>query len=92
MQVSIYKPSKTTMQSGNANSDYWLIEFQQDITREKEQLMGWISSKDTQRQVKLKFSTIEQAIEFAKANNWEFEIEEPNLKKFSKRSYADNFK
>lgn len=92
MQVSIYKPSKNTMQSGYGNSDYWLIEFSHDMTKEKEPLMGWVSSQNTQKQVKLKFPTMEKAIEFAKENNWDFEINEPNLKKFSKRSYADNFK
>ncbi|MEK6734557.1 MAG: ETC complex I subunit [Pseudomonadota bacterium] len=92
MQVSIFRPAKTAMQSGLRNTQQWMIEFQHDASRKKEPLMGWVSSKDTQREVRLKFLTKELAINFAKENDLSYEVMEPKEKKFIKRTYAENFK
>ena len=53
-------------------------------------LMGWESSTDTYGELKLEFSTKELAIEYAKKNNIDFEIIEPNKRKVTLKSYADN--
>ena len=92
MQASIYKPTKTTMQSGKCNTNHWILKFQHDGSREIEPLMGWTSSKDMMQEVRLKFPDKEKAIIFAKENHLDYEIIEPQAKKFTKRSYADNFK
>ncbi len=92
MQVSIYQPTKTTMQSGVHNCKHWLLKFNHDGSREIEPIMGWTSSKDTLHEVKMKFPNKESAIDFAKQNNLNYEVIEPQLKKFVKRTYADNFK
>ena len=42
-------------------------------------------------ELKLEFSTKELAIEYAKKNNINFEIIEPNKRKITLKSYADNF-
>jgi hypothetical protein len=42
-------------------------------------------------EVKLDFDTKELAIHFAKKNNIEYYIIEPQKKKIVKKSYADNF-
>jgi hypothetical protein len=91
MQVSIYKPTKTTMQSGTRNTKNWVLEFKHDGSREIEPLMGWTSSKDMLREVKLNFSYKQAAIDFAEEHNLTYEVLEPQEKKFSKRSYAENF-
>ena len=54
-------------------------------------LMGWESSNDTLGEVKLKFSSKEKAIEYAKSNNIDYEIAEPQNSEFIIKSYADNF-
>ena len=54
-------------------------------------LMGWISSSDTMSEVKLEFSTKEQAINYAKKNNVDYYIIEPQEQKIVKKSYTDNF-
>ena len=86
----IYKPSKTAMQSGTKKYNKWIIEF---ITEKPSinPLMGWESSSDTYSEIKLEFNNKNLAIEFAKKNNIDFEIVEPNIKKINKKSYADNF-
>ena len=92
MQVRIYKPTKTTMQSGMRNSKNWLLDFAHDGSRVIEPLMGWTSSQDMYQEVNLKFPSKEEAVAFANANQLTYEIIEPQNKKFIKRSYADNFK
>jgi NADH dehydrogenase (ubiquinone) Fe-S protein 4 len=90
-KAKIYKPSKTAMQSGTKKYDKWIIEY---ITEKPgiNPLMGWESSTDTLTEIKLDFSTKELAIEYAKKNKINFEIIEPNIRKITKKSYADNFK
>lgn len=92
MQVRIYKPTKTTMQSGEANTKNWLLEFVKNNDKSIEGVMGWTSSDDMLQEVKMKFPTKEAAIDFARNNNYIFEVLEPKLKTPVKRSYADNFK
>ena len=89
-RAKIYKPSKTAMQSGTKKYDKWIIEY---VTKKPgiNPLMGWESSTDTLSELKLQFSTKELAIEYAKKNKINFEIIEPNIRKITKKSYADNF-
>ena len=81
---------KTAMQSGNSNSKSWIMEFNKENT-EKDYLMGWDSSADTSKQVKLKFNTKEEAIFYANKNNITFDLLEPKKRKIILKSYADNF-
>ena len=78
------------MQSGNRNTKNWLLEFD-TLNTGIDPLMGWETSKDTMSEVKLEFSTKEQAINFAKKNNINYYIIEPQKRKIIKKSYADNF-
>ena len=78
------------MQSGLKKFDKWIIEY---ITDDPgiNPLMGWESSTDTYDELKLQFSSKELAIEYAKKNNIDFELIEPNERKITLKSYADNF-
>ena len=89
-KAKIYKPTKTVMQSGRKNTKKWLLEFDAYNTGTSP-LMGWISSRDTMSEVKLEFSTKEQAINYAKKNNVDYYIIEPQEHKIIKKSYTDNF-
>ena len=53
--------------------------------------MGWESSNDTMSEVKLEFDTKEQAINYAKKNNIDYYIVEPQKNRIIKKSYSDNF-
>ena len=66
MTIKIYKPSKTSMQSGYKKTKLWLAEYISDVEKVKDSLMGWNSSLDTKSQIKLFFETKEQAIDWAK--------------------------
>ena len=89
-KAKIYKPSKTAMQSGKRNSKNWCLEFD-TISGGVDPLMGWHTSRDTMSEVKLEFSTKEQAINYVKKNNIDYYIIEPQKTKIIKKSYTDNF-
>ena len=89
-KAKIYKPAKTAMQSGMRNTKNWLLEFD-TLNTGINPLMGWETSKDTMSEVKLQFSTKEQAVNYAKKNNIIYYIVEPKEHKIIKKSYSDNF-
>ena len=89
-KAKIYKPARTAMQSGMRNTKNWLLEFD-TLNTGINPLMGWETSKDTMSEVKLQFSTKEQAINYAKKNNIIYYIVEPKEHKIIKKSYSDNF-
>ena len=78
------------MQSGLAKNDKWILEFKTKDPM-KNPLMGWESSSDTLSELKLEFSTMELAINYAKKKKIDFEIIKPKKRKIIKKSYADNF-
>jgi len=92
MKAKIYKPSKTSMQSGLGKTKKWVFEYQKQKDLIREPLMGWTGSRDTNEQVKLLFEDIDQAINYAKKNNIEYEVIPEMKKKYSSKLYSDNFK
>ena len=91
MTIKIYKPSKTAMQSGLGKTKKWLAEYISNEETIKDNLMGWNSSSDTKSQIKVFFDSKEQAIEWAKNNNYQYFVEEPKIRKVKIKSYASNF-
>jgi len=89
-KVKIFKPSKTAMQSGKRTSKKWLLEFD-TLDTQINPLMGWESSVDTMSEVKLEFSSKDEAINYAKRNNLDYYVIEPEKSKIVKKSYSDNF-
>lgn len=82
------------MQSGIRNTKKWVLEFEQNEENQRfiEPIMGWTGSTDTTQQLRMRFETKEQAIEFADKNSIEYEVVEPKARKIKPKSYADNFK
>ena len=89
-KAKIYKPSKSAMQSGKRNSKDWLLQFE-TLNTEINPLTGWETSKDTMSEVKLKFSSKEEAITYAKKNKIDYIVQEPQERKVIIKSYTDNF-
>lgn len=92
MNVKIYSPSKSAMQSGLAKAEGWVIEYELATARRPENLMGWTSSGDTLNQVKLKFPTQADAIKFAESKGWAYTVLPQHDRKVKPRNYVDNFK
>ena len=89
-KAKIYSPSKTAMQSGQSKNSSWFLEFNKE-NLEKDFVMGWDSSIDTDKQVKISFETKEDAIKYAEKNNISFDVMEPQKRKIILKSYSDNF-
>ena len=70
MVARIYKPSKTAMQSGMAQTKKWVLELEYDMAKSIEPLMGWTGSSDTNSQVQLWFESKEVAINYAKKKGY----------------------
>jgi hypothetical protein len=92
MTARIYRPARSAMQSGKANTKAWLLAYDPEMPREVEPLMGWTSSGDMKQQVKLSFDTKEEAIAYAQKNGIAYRLEEPLPVTPKTLSYADNFK
>ncbi len=92
MSARIFKPAKTAMQSGEARTKEWVLEFAPDAKREIDPLMGWTSSPDTQSQVRLEFASKDDAIGYAVRNGLPYTVVEPKPRQLVKKSYGENFK
>ncbi|MBA2124737.1 ETC complex I subunit [Hyphomicrobium methylovorum] len=92
MTARIYKPARTAMQSGEARTKDWVLEFEYTTPRRADPLMGWTSARETQPQVRLEFDTKEEAIAYATREGIAFTLTEPKPRKPIRKSYADNFR
>jgi hypothetical protein len=91
MHVRIYRPAKTAMQSGRRNSKQWIVEFEPSEGARPDPLMGWSSSTDTRRQVKLRFDSEAEAVEYAREHGHTYTVVKRRERKVQPKSYADNF-
>jgi hypothetical protein len=80
------------MQSGEAGSQKWMLEFEPAAPRSRDPLMGWTSSADTRRQVRLQFETLEEAIAYADRQGFTYSVQVPHRMKRRPKSYAENFR
>ena len=92
MVARIYKPSQNAMQSGSARTKEWVLEYEPEIPREIEPLMGWTSSRDMKSQISLSFDAKEEAIAYAERNGIAYRVTEPTPRRPVRKSYADNFR
>jgi hypothetical protein len=89
--VTIYRPSKTAMQSGLRNTQRWVLEFDAGSEKFVEPLMGWTGSADTTSQLRLCFDSRDAAVAFAERHGLRYRIQEPKFRRVRPKSYAENF-
>lgn len=92
MTARIYSPAKTAMQSGEARTKAWVLEFEPSGQRAPDPLMGWTSSTDTRSQIRLEFATKDEAVAYAVRNGLAYTVAEPKPRKPVRKTYAENFK
>lgn len=92
MSARIYRPAKTAMQSGKGNAHEWVLEFDPEVPRRIDPIMGYTSSSDMRQQVKLKFDTREEAVAYAERNAIAYRVIEPKESKRRRIAYSDNFR
>ncbi|WDI31137.1 ETC complex I subunit [Hyphococcus flavus] len=92
MFARIFKPSKTAMQSGRANTERWVLEVEAETARRVDPLMGWTSGDSvTSGQLQLKFNSQEEAVAYAEKHGLAFRVDEPHLSTPQPKAYSDNF-
>lgn len=91
MRARIYKPAKTAMQSGRAGTRDWVLDYEPSEQKQRDALMGWTSSGDMLGQVRLSFSTQEEAVAYAERHGISYQLQEARQPKIRPKSYSDNF-
>lgn len=93
MSARIYQPARNAMSSGLGKTRVWILEYAADQAREIDPLMGWAGSSDTQSQVRLKFDSKQDALDYAKENGIEATVADPHKRKPIVRAggYGENF-
>ena len=91
MSAKIYCPASSATQSAPGDGVVWVLRFDAESPRVIDPLMGWTSSSDMKSQIKLRFSTKEEAIAYAERNGLAYRVEEPKPVIPRGRAYADNF-
>ncbi len=91
MLARIYKPAKNAMQSGKAN-DKWQFEYEPEQKKAADPLMGYTSTGDMKRQIRLEFDTREEASAYAERNAIPYRVFEAHEATPKKVSYSDNFR
>lgn len=93
MLAKIYQPARSAMQSGQANTHHWLLEFVPEAAKRLDPLMGWTGSADMNGQVRLRFESREAAIAYAERHGIAYKVFEPKPRRHILRpnGYGDNF-
>ena len=91
MTARIYRPAKTAMQSGTANTKDWVLDYEPEQPREIEPLMGWTASSDMRQQVRLRFETAAEAVAYCERHGIPFRVFGDNPPVRRTISYSDNF-
>jgi len=93
MLARIYRPARSAMTSGQANTQGWVLEFSPEEQKRIDPLMGWTGSGDMRGQVRLRFESRQAAIDYATRNGIPYQVAEPKPRKHNVRpmGYASNF-
>ncbi|RMF33493.1 MAG: ETC complex I subunit [Alphaproteobacteria bacterium] len=93
MLARIYQPARNAMQSGQAGTRKWVLEFDPEQAKRIDPLMGWQGSGDMNRQVRLKFDSREEAVDYARRHGIPYQVFQPKKRKpvIRPRGYGDNF-
>ena len=93
MTARIYQPARNAMQSGQAKTKDWVLEYCPESSRGIDPLMGWTSSTDMQQQIRMRFANKAAAIAYAEAEGLAFTVTDAHKRKALVRQggYAENF-
>lgn len=65
----IYRPARSPMRSASGPQQ-WILEFEPTRASQTEPLMGWTTTSDPYRPIRLRFPDCERAINYAERNDW----------------------
>ncbi len=93
MLAKIYQPARSAMQSGQAATRDWILEFVPADAKMLDPLMGWTGSGDMNSQVRLRFASRDAAVAYAERHHIPHQVFEPKRRRHVLRQngYGDNF-
>ncbi len=91
-KVIIYRGDKSPTQSGNFKTKFWYLKFDNNSTYEEDLMTGWKGGSAPIKKIKIKFSSLESAVEYAKKKKYDYKVLKFDKKILKLKSYADNFK
>ena len=91
MRARIYRPAKTAMQSGQAKTEKWVLEYEPTKRQVLDPLMGWSGAGDTMSQIRLTFDSMEEVVAYADKRNLMYSVQPPKDKIVRPKAYAANF-
>jgi len=80
------------MQSGKAKTENWMLTYEPEVPLSVEPLMGYTSSSDMRRQIKLSFDSQEDAVAYAERNRIPYQIAVEKEPQHHTQTYSDNFR
>lgn len=80
------------MQSGTAKTEHWLLVYEPEVPLSVEPLMGYTSSSDMRRQIKLSFESKDDAVAYAERNGIPFQVAVEHVSQPKIQTYSDNFR
>lgn len=91
--VRIFREAKAATQSGHHNGTFWKLNWDvlEKGNRWENDLMGYQGTADALQGTSLKFDTREAAVRFAEKQGWSYIVQEPKVRHFRKKEYANNF-
>ncbi len=91
-RARLYQAPKSAMQSGFAGTHHWRLEYEPVDPVRPDPLMGWAGSADTEKQVRLHFDTLDEAVAYANHLGIAYDLEQPHARRIRPKAYADNFR
>lgn len=88
----IIEEQRKTTQSGRAQQGHWTLEFERREPLRPDPLTGWNGSGDTPTQVRLRFSSKEEALAYAERKGLEVHLVPAPPVSLKIQAYADNFR
>src|SRR5947207_12811629 len=91
MTARIYKPARTAMQSGQAKTREWVLDYEPEEPRVVESLMGWTTSGDMKSQITQRFATKDEVVAYAERHGIPYQVQEAKTAQRCGLSYSDYF-
>ena len=88
----IVEEQRKTTQSGKAQDGLWILEFVRQEAQRPDPLTGWNGSGDTRTQVRLRFSSKEEALAYARRKGFDVHLVPAAPVSMKIQAYADNFR
>ncbi|MCL6740983.1 ETC complex I subunit [Sphingomonas sp. RB56-2] len=88
----IVQEQRKTTQSGKAQAGSWTLEYERQQAQRPDPLTGWNGSGDTNTQIRLRFSTKEEAMAYATRKGFTVHVVPAAPTSLKLQAYADNFR